>query len=188
MEEIYGETFTQKDYTQQPLVKGEYEDCHFESCNFSESDLSGCVFLECTFTGCNLSLVKLGSTAFREVAFKDCKMLGMRFDQCNKFLFHITTENCNCNNASFFQVRLAKATFRSTQFREADFSECDLGGSVFDQCDFSDAVFDQTVLEKADLRTSFHYSIDPEQNRIRQAKFSLAGLPGLLGRYQIEID
>ena len=26
------------------------------------------------------------------------------------------------------------------------------------------------------------------QNRIRRAKFSQAGLPGLLGRYQIEID
>lgn len=188
MEEIYGETFAQTDYTQKPFPKGEYEQCTFESCNFSEADLSGCVFLECTFAGCNLSLAKLGNTAFREVRFTDCKMLGLRFDQCNKFLFDIKTDRCNCNNASFFQVKLVKATFRSTQFHEADFAESDLSGSVFDQCDLSNAAFDQTVLEKADFRTSYHYALDPEQNRIKQAKFSLGGLPGLLGKYQLEID
>jgi hypothetical protein len=30
--------------------------------------------------------------------------------------------------------------------------------------------------------------IDPVSNRISKAKFSLSGLPGLLGRYDIDIE
>jgi len=50
------------------------------------------------------------------------------------------------------------------------------------------AAFENTILEKADFRTSFNYSIDPEKNRIRKARFSLAGISGLLDKYDIEID
>ena len=50
------------------------------------------------------------------------------------------------------------------------------------------AAFENTILEKADFRTSFNYSIDPGKNRIKKAKFSLAGIAGLLEKYDIEID
>jgi hypothetical protein len=50
------------------------------------------------------------------------------------------------------------------------------------------ARFENTIIEKADLRTSYNYSIDPENNRIKKAKFSLAQIAGLLDKYNIEID
>jgi len=68
-----------------------------------------------------------------------------------------------------------------------DLTECDLASAVFDHCDLAGATFENTILEKADLRTSFNYSIDPERNRVKKAKFSLQGLPGLLNKYDIEI-
>jgi uncharacterized protein YjbI with pentapeptide repeats len=71
---------------------------------------------------------------------------------------------------------------------EVDFTECDLCNSVFDNCDLTGAAFDKTNIEKADFRTSFSYIIDPEKNRIKKAKFSLTGLPGLLNKYDIEIE
>ena len=43
-------------------------------------------------------------------------------------------------------------------------------------------------LEKADLRTAYDYQFDPEQNRIKGAKFSVQGLPGLLTRFQIKVE
>jgi hypothetical protein len=43
-------------------------------------------------------------------------------------------------------------------------------------------------LEKADFRTSYNYSINPEVNRIKKAKFSTAGIAGLLCKYDIEIE
>ena len=44
------------------------------------------------------------------------------------------------------------------------------------------------MLEKADFRGAFNYSLDPELNRIKGARFSPAGLAGLLGKYGIRID
>lgn len=71
---------------------------------------------------------------------------------------------------------------------EVDFTQSDLTEVVFDNCDLAGARFENTIIEKADLRTSFNYSIDPELNYIKKAKFSLTGLPGLLEKYGIEVD
>jgi uncharacterized protein YjbI with pentapeptide repeats len=72
--------------------------------------------------------------------------------------------------------------------QEIDFSEADLTSALFDNCNLQHATFDSTILEKADLRTSFNFSIDPELNRIKKAKFSLSGITGLLDKYEIEIE
>ena len=45
-------------------------------------------------------------------------------------------------------------------------------------CDFTRATFENTNIEKADFRTSFNYSMDPEINRIKKAKFSLPNVIG----------
>jgi len=71
---------------------------------------------------------------------------------------------------------------------EVDFTECDLTEAVIDGCNLSGARFEHTILEKADLRTSIAYSIHPEANRIKRAKFSASGLTGLLDRYDIDIE
>jgi uncharacterized protein YjbI with pentapeptide repeats len=71
--------------------------------------------------------------------------------------------------------------------QEVDFSEADLNSSIFDNCDLMRATFENTILEKVDLRTSYNYSLDPELNRIRKAKFSMSGIVGLLNKYDIEI-
>jgi len=181
-------TFDKIDFTEHPLPKGEYENCFFINCNFSNSDLSEIKFLDCAFTGCNISLAKLAKTGLGDVKFKDCKMLGLRFDTCNKFGFSIQVDGCNLTNASFYQTKLIKTVFRNTELREMDFTEADLTGSVFDNCNLADTVFENTILEKADFRTSHNFSIDPEMNRVKKAKFSLHGLPGLLDKYNIEID
>lgn len=71
---------------------------------------------------------------------------------------------------------------------EVDFTEANLTGSQFDACDLARALFENTILEAVDFRTSYNYSIDPTINRIKGAKFSQAGIAGLLDRYDIEID
>jgi uncharacterized protein YjbI with pentapeptide repeats len=59
---------------------------------------------------------------------------------------------------------------------------------MFDNCDLTGAVFDHTNIEKADFRTSYNYTIDPEINRIKKAKFSILGVSGLLDKYDIDIE
>jgi len=71
---------------------------------------------------------------------------------------------------------------------ETDFSGADLTGAVFDNCDMKRAVFDNTILEKADFTSSYNYSIDPERNRVKKAKFAYPGVLGLLDSFNIEIE
>jgi hypothetical protein len=43
-------------------------------------------------------------------------------------------------------------------------------------------------LEQADFRTSIHYSIHPENNKIKKAMFSQSEISGLLDQYGIVIE
>ena len=90
-------------------------------------------------------------------------------------------------------VPLSRLNLKNTQFtdcnlQETDFTGTDLTGATFDNCDLTRATFDHTILEKADFRSAYNFSINPETNRIRKARFSLAGLVGLLDVYGIEIE
>jgi len=130
----------------------------------------------------------LTQTSFKEVVFKNCKLLGLHFDHCNPFLLSFTFEDCQLNLASFYRLKLVKTLFRNSSLKEVDFTGTDLSSSTFDNCDFAEATFNGSILEKADLRSSYHYSIDPEINKIKKARFSLQGIRGLLDKYGIIIE
>jgi fluoroquinolone resistance protein len=185
---IEDRSFERIDVSQIEFAQGDYDNCTFIHCNFSGTDLSGFNFSDCTFKGCNLSVAKLGKTAFRDTTFTDCKLTGLHFEDCSDFLFTPRFENCVLHLSSFYGLKLKKLIFRNCNLREVDFTEADLSGAHFDHCDLSGALFENTILEKADLRTSFNYSIDPKRNRIKKAKFSAAGIIGLLDKYDIEVE
>ncbi len=177
-----------KDYSEEPIELGEYDVCHFTNCNFSNSDLSNVIFIDCTFSACNLSGAKLNKTSLRDCTFKDCKLLGLHFFNCHDFLFAVTFENCNLNLASFYRMKIKKTIFKNCNLQEVDFSEADLSAALLDNCDLALSVFSNTILEKADLKTAYNYSIDPETNYIKKAKFSSNGIAGLLDKYDLEIE
>ena len=85
-------------------------------------------------------------------------------------------------------MKLKKTRFKNSNISEFDFTEADLTNALFDNCDLEGAKFERTILEKADLSTSRNYSIDPEINKIKKAKFSIHGIAGLLNKYDIEIE
>ena len=180
--------FDKLDFTQEPLTKGEYENCKFTNCNFEETNLNDIKFMDCNFQDCNWSLVQVNGTVLREVKFKDCKMLGLQFETCNDFGLSFSIENCQLNHSTFFQINIKKTIFRNCQLREIDFSESNLSNVIFDNCDLAQAIFINTVLDKADFRTAYNYSIDPESNRLKKAKFSILGISGLLDKYDLIIE
>jgi fluoroquinolone resistance protein len=185
---IEQQLFTKQDYTETPLPKGEYDTCNFRDCTFSGSDLSRSRFSDCSFKGCDLSNVKVLQSSFQECIFKECKMLGIHFENCDQLGLTFRFENCQLNHSSFYQVKLNHTVFQKSSLREVDFSESDLRNSLFDECDLLAATFDHSNLERANLSTAINYSIDPESNRIRGAKFSLPSVVGLLSKYQVEIE
>jgi uncharacterized protein YjbI with pentapeptide repeats len=175
-------------YINEELLPGNYEKCTFMNCELHEAELSDYSFVDCTFDNCNLSMAKLRNTALKTVLFKNCKLLGVNFSDCKAFQLAFKFDNCNLSLATFFRLKMKGTKFRNCNLREADLSEADCSGSLFDNCDLLGAMFDNTNLEKADLRTAYNYSINPESNKIKQAKFSLHGLAGLLDKYDIEVE
>jgi fluoroquinolone resistance protein len=182
------QTFEKNDFTKSGLPAGEYEDCKFVMCNFAEVNLSGITFTDCTFTGCNLAMAKLGGTAFRDTSFQNSKMLGLHFEHCKEINFTVNFDNCLLNLSCFYQRKMKATSFINCNLTEVDFTEAELSGSVFDDCNLAGAVFENTILEKADFRSAFNYTIDPAQNKIKKAKFSATGIAGLLSKYDIEIS
>jgi fluoroquinolone resistance protein len=183
-----GKTFDKQDFTGIPFGKGEYEKCTFTSCRMAGADLSGIQFSECIFTDCDWSNANIRKTSLRDVQFHTCKLLGLHFQHCEKFLFSPSFENCVLDLSSFYKMNLKKGKFVSCRFQETDFTECDLHSALFRNCDLGRAVFFHTILEKADLSTSWNYTLDPEENKIKKAKFSREGLAGLLDKYELEIS
>ena len=198
MEKIYIEDkrFEGIDFSATAFITADYENCIFQNCNLvhgltPSSDhvgLAGSNFSECTFNGCNLSMVSLTKTAFRDVKFIGCKLLGLHFQSCNPFGLEMYFDNCIADLSSFYKLKLKNTFFKNTSLQEADFTAADLTSAVFDNCNLAGAVFENTVLEKADLSTAYNYSIDPELNTIKKAKFSIAGIAGLLHKYDIDIQ
>jgi uncharacterized protein YjbI with pentapeptide repeats len=89
---------------------------------------------------------------------------------------------------SFHRLKLKAMEFRDCNLTEADFAETDLTGSTFENCELSRAIFEYTNLEKVDFRTSYNFSINPENNKMKKAKFSLNSISGLLDKYKIDIE
>ena len=160
----------------------------FEKISFNEHSLVKGIFEECTFNNCDCSLTKLKSTILQDVRFVNSKLLGVQFHECNGFLLRLYFENCMLKLSVFYKLKLKNTAFKNCNLQEADFSEADLTGALFDNCDLLLATFMHTNLEKADFRSASHYSINPEINRIRKARFSIPGVTGLLTTYDIEIE
>lgn len=182
-----GRTFEKTDFKSTGLLR-EYDGCEFVSCDFSGLSFAGIRFIECQFKGCNLSIVNLNGTALQDVIFDNCKMLGMRFDLCSDFALKVHFSNCVLDNSSFFRTKMKSTHFLNCRMCDTDMTEANLQGACFTDCDLLGATFDNTDLQGADLTTAFNYSIDPERNRLKKARFSLAGLPGLLYKYGIEVQ
>ncbi len=190
MERAYfeDEVFDNKQHESFMLASGEYEQCTFNNLDLAGSDLSGSRFINCTFNACNLGNAGINKTALIDVAFNGCKLVGLHFDTCNDFLFTPRFEHCILDYASFHKLMLKKAVFSHCSMLEVDFEDADLSGLVLDNCNLAGAVFVNTSLEKTDFTTAYNYSIDPEKNKIKKARFSVNGITGLLDKYDIVIE
>jgi uncharacterized protein YjbI with pentapeptide repeats len=185
---ILDEHFEKIDFTVDGVPTKDFEDCTFSFCNFANMNLSNVKFSNCEFVDCNLSLCNINGTAFRKVKIENCKILGLHFENANALGIQMHFHHCNLTHASFFQLALKKTLFKACKLCAVDFTESDLSQSIFNGCDFAGAVFYNTNLEQVDFRTSVRYSIHPEKNRIKKAKFSQSEIHGLLEHCGILIE
>jgi len=169
------------------ISNGEFENCSFENCDLSNRVIRSSKFVDCFFTACNLSMTKLDRCQLNTIGFKGCKVLGVNFGDCVDIPFAVTFEGCVLDYCSFARMKIPKTPFVGSSMKNVDFTESDLTKAVFSHVDLTKAVFYRTILKEADFSTAENYSIDPEANTVRKAKFSVHGLAGLLDKYDITL-
>ncbi len=180
-------TFSAIDFAGEELLGREFEQCVFRQVDFSNCKIQNCIFSDCVLEDCNLSLAQLANTGLSGVKFKNCKLLGLDFNKVRNFSFSVTFDNCILDYTSFIGKKLRNTLFKKCRMLEANFEESDLTGSVFADCDLTRTLFNNTILNEVDFTSAYNFSIDPENNKMKKAKFSVMGLQGLLEKYNLDI-
>lgn len=181
----YYTVFERVDFTNERLERA-YESVEFRSCTFN--DISGVAFTDCLFASCNLSNAQVAKAKGQDLSFSNCKLIGINFYQMLDFGFSLHFESCLLDYASFDKKKMNKSTFNNCKLHGANFSKADLSKAILKDCDLVDAIFDGTNLSGMDFTTNRNFSIDPQQNLIKRAKFAAHSLAGLLTKYEIIIE
>jgi fluoroquinolone resistance protein len=163
-----------------------FDDCTFIKCDFSKSIISNCRFTECKFVNCDLSLSSLKSCTLNDVIFENCKLLGVSWSSCQE-PFNVTYNSCNLSQNSFHLMDLRQMKFVDSLIKDSGFEECNLERALFDNCDLELTSFIKNNLKKANFETSKNYLIDPSQNDISNAQFSLPEALSFLSLLPIKI-
>ena len=135
-----------------------------------------------------MSMVKLSKSKVTHVHFVNCKLIGINFNECNDFLFSADFNNCLLDYTSFAGKKIPKIKFTNCSLKESNFSNADLSESIFLNCNLEGTVFNKTILGKVDFTTAYNFTIDPEFNSIKKAKFSRNTIQGLLTKHDIVIE
>ncbi|WP_297507111.1 pentapeptide repeat-containing protein [Flavobacterium sp.] len=184
---IYDQNFTGKVLSQADIQDTEFENCTFIDCDFTTCFFRNVTFVGCNFLHCNFKAAPINHTSFRGVWFTSCNLTSVNFAMTDQVIYEFHFKDCLLDYSQFYKLKLKNIQFIHCSMIAVDFMTTDLSGALFDACNLRRTVFSDTNLEKADFYTSYDYSIDPEKNKIKKARFSLFGLKGLLEKYELNI-
>jgi uncharacterized protein YjbI with pentapeptide repeats len=166
------------------LQSSEFEDCTFVRCSFAESVLRECSFAHCVFRQCDLSLVHLPSTTFSACRIEDSKVLGVNWTQARwpttRLWEPVAFVSCVISHSVFIGLNLKGIVITNCVAVDVDFRDACLSQADFTGTDLSRSQFSNTDLTEADMSRARNYTIDPRQNSLKGAKFSLPEAVSLL--------
>ena len=183
------QVFKDVDLERGRLVSSEFCDCMFVRCSFVESVFHDCRFVNCAFQQCDLSLIQVPGSTFSATRFEDSKVIGVNWTQVNWSATGLGNPlgffKSAINHSTFIGLSLRGIPIRDCAAVDVDFREADLSQADFAGTDLSQSIFGHTNLTGADLSRARNYHIDPGQNVLRQARFSLPEAMSLL--YSLDI-
>jgi fluoroquinolone resistance protein len=178
------QTFKELRLERGEIVSSEFHDCVFFHSSLVESVFRQCRFVECVFTECDLSLMRVPESRFTSTRWESCKVIGVNWAEAD------WPKTGLANPIGFFKSAISHSTFiglaltgiviKDCVATDVDFREADLSGADFGGTDLSQSLFGHTDLSEADLSCARNYYIDPSQNVLRQARFSLPEAMSLL--------
>ena len=171
------------------IAGSEFHGCVFANCSLVESILQQCRFVDCTFRDCDASLMQVPDTVFASVQFEDAKVMGVDWAQADWKAIRLgkplAFSHCNISHSTFMGLALEDIEIKDCLALNVDFRRTDLSGANMRGTDLSETLFSHTNLTEADLRGAQNYRIDPSQNTLTGAKFSLPEALALL--YSLDI-
>lgn len=182
------ENIENQQWAEAKLNDYEYEYCTFTNCDFSKASVLSSSFVDCQFYDCNLALTNLGNTLLNGANFFNCKILGIKFNYCNDFIFDVYFEDCILDYSSFEGCKMSKTIFKDCSLKGVDFINSQLKQAQFINCNLDEAAFLGTNLQEADFSSSYNYTINLQENFVKKTRFDKDGLAGLLRNYDIIIE
>jgi uncharacterized protein YjbI with pentapeptide repeats len=111
--------------------------------------------------------------------------LGVLFNACDSFILRIDFEECRIQSCNFSNLNLNKTAFRKCELIETDFIDTNLSTSDFTHSNLSGTVFHNCNLTKANFSHAQEYSINPANNTVKKAIFTLPEATSLLKHLDI---
>lgn len=167
------------------ILPGMFYSCTFHYCDFTEICLDTCVFENCKFFECNFSLLSVKHTRFIDVVFQKSKINGVDFSECDRLITEISFLECRVRNCNFSGLYLKKQNFSHSEIIESDFINTELRSSDFSHCLLTGTMFHNCNLMKADFSYAKNYTLNPEGNQLRKAKFTMPEAVALLQHLDI---
>ncbi|MBN1120829.1 MAG: pentapeptide repeat-containing protein [Anaerolineae bacterium] len=191
-DEFTGETFKNLALDAITVEEKEFVGCRFVGCTFQETIFRRCRFVDCEFRACDLRMINVADSSFRDVRFEESQVIAIDWTRAAwgkaGLLNKIGFVRCVLNYSTFVGLSLPELTLIESVARDVDFSETDLSGAKFAKTDLERSRFWNTNLTGADFSGAFNYSIDPANNTIKQARFSLPEAMALLYNLDIDLD
>jgi len=181
-------TFKDLQLSEADLASKTFDDCVFMDCEFIDCSFRSVIINNCEFRNCNLSNLALTNSKMGEVLFTECKLVGLNFSSCKKLLFSIKLDRCISHMCNFSGLKMIELSFRSSEFQDCDFYEAILTGTDFSYCNLKGSLFENCDLSEADFRIATNYAIDPTQNKLKRARFSMPEVLSFLAPLELEIE
>ncbi len=177
--------------TGERIAAAEFIESTFIRCDFSETIFEACRFTDCSFDGCDLTMVQFPDCTFAGVAFKDTRVMGVDWTRADWPRLgggeRITFADCVISHSTFIGLSLRELQLVRCTAADVDFREADLSRASFVDTDLAESIFQNSDLTQADFSRARNYRIDPAQNKIYRAKFSLPEALSLLYSMDIEM-
>jgi len=165
----------------------EFLECTFKSSVFEKVTFRNCIFEQCVFESCALILPGIGHSTFDDVQFLECKIAGLNFGDLNAFSVKLGFEKSKLLSCSFVGLDLKGTSFINSQIVDSVFRECNLQKSDFEGVLFRSTSFSRNDLTCTNFKDASGFFINPCENKLKGASFSLAGAMGLLNQFEINI-
>ncbi|WP_261435523.1 pentapeptide repeat-containing protein [Serratia ficaria] len=129
-----GEIFTCQSVDTFHLMQGEFRQCQFIDCTFSQAMLENCLFEYCQFENCTFTTIAFNACTLRKSRFTDCRIIEGRIDETRleQVSFDglrteaLTSQGAQWQGCLFDRAQMNGATFTGGMQESCSYSDCDL--------------------------------------------------------------